>query len=102
MDGAALVRAMFDAAAAAVQPDIAVPKYLPPPPKGRTVVVGAGKAAASMALAAEKTWPKDKPLSGLVITRYGDGEAFKERDGAGLFAVSRARRFSSSGVNRSA
>lgn len=44
--------------------------YLPPPPKGRTVVLGAGKAAGAMAQAVEALWPADKPLSGLVVTRY--------------------------------
>jgi hydroxypyruvate reductase len=45
--------------------------YLPPPPKGRTVVLGAGKAGGAMAQAVEALWPADKPLSGLVVTRYG-------------------------------
>jgi glycerate 2-kinase len=50
-----------------------VPANLPEPPAGRTIVVGAGKAAASMARAVETRWPPDKPLSGLVVTRYGHG-----------------------------
>jgi hydroxypyruvate reductase len=45
--------------------------FLPAPPKGRTVVVGAGKAAGAMAHAVEALWPMDAPLSGLVVTRYG-------------------------------
>ena len=46
--------------------------HLPPPPKkGRTLVLGAGKAGASMAQALEALWPADAPLSGLVVTRYG-------------------------------
>lgn len=45
--------------------------FLPPPPKGRTLVLGAGKAGASMAQAVEALWPAAAPLSGLVITRYG-------------------------------
>ncbi|MGZ5847822.1 MAG: glycerate kinase type-2 family protein [Ramlibacter sp.] len=45
--------------------------FLPPPPKGRTVVLGAGKAGASMAQAVEALWPAAAPLSGLVVTRYG-------------------------------
>jgi hydroxypyruvate reductase len=45
--------------------------FLPPPPKGRTVVVGAGKAAGAMAHAVEALWPQDAPLTGLVVTRYG-------------------------------
>ncbi|MES2879837.1 MAG: glycerate kinase [Pseudomonadota bacterium] len=44
--------------------------YLPPPPKGRTLVLGAGKAAGAMAQAVEAFWPFDAPLSGLVVTRY--------------------------------
>ena len=43
---------------------------LPPPPRGRTVVIGAGKAAGSMAQAVEALWPDDAPLSGVVVTRY--------------------------------
>jgi hydroxypyruvate reductase len=45
--------------------------FLPAPPKGRTVVVGAGKAAGAMAHAVEALWPADAPLTGLVVTRYG-------------------------------
>ena len=44
--------------------------WLPPPPKGRTVVIGAGKAGGSMAQAVEALWPADAPLQGLVVTRY--------------------------------
>ncbi|MFN4004889.1 MAG: glycerate kinase [Hylemonella sp.] len=44
--------------------------YLPPPPKGRTVVIGAGKAAGAMAQAVEALWPAEAPLSGVVVTRY--------------------------------
>jgi len=64
-----LLRAMFDAAVGAASPELRVPAYLPPPPKGRTVVVGAGKASAAMAKAVETLWPGS--LSGLVVTRYG-------------------------------
>jgi hydroxypyruvate reductase len=45
--------------------------FLPPPPRGRTVVLGAGKAGGAMAQAAEALWPAEAPLSGLVVTRYG-------------------------------
>ena len=45
--------------------------FLPSPPKGRTLVLGAGKAGGAMAQAVEALWPKDSPLSGLVVTRYG-------------------------------
>lgn len=44
--------------------------HLPPPPKGRTVVIGAGKAGGAMAQAVEALWPAEAPLSGLVVTRY--------------------------------
>jgi len=69
----AFLRGLFDTAVAAVSPTICVPPHLPAPPKGRTVVIGAGKAAAAMAAAVEAHWPADKPLSGRVVTRYGHG-----------------------------
>lgn len=65
----ALLRQMFDAAVAAAQPALCLPPHLPPPTKGRTIVIGAGKASAAMARALEDHWPG--PLEGLVITRYG-------------------------------
>jgi hydroxypyruvate reductase len=64
-----MLRSMFEAAIAAADPARCVPPNLPEPPKGRTIVVGAGKAAASMAQAVERHWKGD--LSGLVVTRYG-------------------------------
>jgi glycerate 2-kinase len=79
MDERGLLRKMFDAAVAAAAPDLVVPPHLPAPPKGRTIVVGAGKAAAAMARAVDKHWPKDRPLSGLVVTRYGYGVGKLER-----------------------
>ncbi len=63
------LRAMFDAAVAAADPMAMLHRFLPAAPKGRTVVVGAGKASARMAEALEAAW--DGTLSGLVITRYG-------------------------------
>jgi glycerate 2-kinase len=66
-----LLRAMFDAAVAAAQPDNFIARHLPAPPRGRTIVVGAGKASAAMARALERHWPG--PLAGLVVTRYGYG-----------------------------
>jgi len=60
----------FHAAVAAADPARIVPPHLPAPPRGRTLVLGGGKAAASMALAVEAHWPSDAPLSGLVVTRY--------------------------------
>jgi glycerate 2-kinase len=65
----ALLRRMFDAAIAAAQPALCVPRRLPAAPKGRLVVIGAGKASAAMAKAVEDHWPG--ALSGLVVTRYG-------------------------------
>ena len=62
---------MFHAAIAAADPALVVPSFLPPPPKGRTIVIGAGKAAASMARAVDANWPG--ALAGLVVTRYGHG-----------------------------
>ena len=70
----AALRALFDAAVAAAQPAQVLAGYLPTPPdpaKGRTVVVGAGKAGAAMVYALEAAWPADAPLSGVVVTRYG-------------------------------
>jgi glycerate 2-kinase len=64
-----LLRRMFDAAIASAQPALCVPTHLPDPPRGRLIVVGAGKASAAMARAVEENW--SGPLSGLVITRYG-------------------------------
>ena len=64
-----LLRRMFDAAIDAAQPARCLPPHLPPPPRGRTVVVGAGKASAAMARAFEAHWPGE--VSGVVVTRYG-------------------------------
>jgi hydroxypyruvate reductase len=64
-----LLRRMFDAAIASAQAERCVPPYLPHPPRGRVVVIGAGKASAAMARAVEQHWPG--PLSGLVVTRHG-------------------------------
>ncbi|RLK30113.1 glycerate kinase type-2 family protein [Cupriavidus plantarum] len=71
-DARALLRRMFDAAIAAAQPSRTLARHLPPPPaspRGRTVVIGAGKASAAMARAFEDAWAG--PLEGLVVTRYG-------------------------------
>jgi len=70
-DAHSFLRALFAAALGAADPAKVVPPHLPPPPRGRTVVIGAGKAAAAMAKAVDEHWPG--PLSGLVITRYGHG-----------------------------
>ncbi len=63
----------FRAAVAAADPLAILSAHLPPPPAGRTLALGAGKAAASMALAVEQHWPAAAPLDGLVITRYRHG-----------------------------
>ena len=68
-----LLLGSFQVALAAADPLKIVGAHLPEPPKGRTLVVGAGKAAASMALAIEQHWPVGAPLDGLVITRYQHG-----------------------------
>ena len=65
----AFLRRLFDAAIAAADPAKLIPRHLPAEPKGRTIVVGAGKASAAMARAFEQHWTGE--LSGLVVTRYG-------------------------------
>ena len=60
---AALLRELFEAALGAADPKLAVPPHLPQPATGRTLVVGAGKAAATMAQAVEAAW--NAPLEGL-------------------------------------
>ena len=66
------LRSVFAAAVRAADPERLLPGRLPPPPSGRTIVVGAGKAAARMARVVEREWAG--PLEGLVVTRYGHGE----------------------------
>ena len=63
----------FRSAVAAADPFQIVSMHLPAPPRGRTLVVGAGKAAAAMAVAVEQYWPANAPLGGMVITRYRHG-----------------------------
>jgi glycerate 2-kinase len=94
-----LLQRMFQAAIEAAQPSRCVASNLPEPPKGRLVVVGAGKASAAMARAVEDNWPG--PLSGLVVTRHGYGvpctrieiveAAHPVPDAAGLAAAERIR-----------
>ena len=70
----ALLRRMFDAAVASAQPALCLPPHLPAPPRGRVVVIGAGKASAAMAQAVETHWAAGTgatALEGLVVTRYG-------------------------------
>ncbi len=69
LDNRALLRRMFDAAIASAQPALCLPAHLPAPPRGRTIVIGAGKASAAMAKALEDHW--QGPLEGIVVTRYG-------------------------------
>jgi glycerate 2-kinase len=93
----AFLRALFDAAVAAAQPEHSLAAFLPQKPKGRTIVVGAGKGAAQLARAFERLW--DGPLEGVVVTRYGYGAdcerievleaAHPEPDEAGLLAARR-------------
>jgi hydroxypyruvate reductase len=64
-----LLTRMFQAAVRAAQPEHCIPAFLPQRPKGRTIVIGAGKASAAMAQAFERHWPG--PIEGLVVTRYG-------------------------------
>jgi hydroxypyruvate reductase len=60
---------IFTAAVAAADPELTIRKHLPKRPKGRLVVIGAGKGTAQMAAAFERAW--DGPLEGVVVTRYG-------------------------------
>lgn len=73
-DARALLRDLFDTALAAARPTTCLAPYIDKlqPPKGRTIVIGAGKASAAMAKAVEDRW--HHPLEGLVVTRYGYGE----------------------------
>ncbi|MBE7734015.1 glycerate kinase type-2 family protein [Devosia faecipullorum] len=92
-----LLENLFHRAVAQAQPALAVERHLPPVPKGRTIVIGAGKASAQMARAFEQFWPGE--VSGLVVTRYGYAEACERieiveaahpvPDAAGLEAAAR-------------
>jgi hydroxypyruvate reductase len=66
----ALLKALYDVAVQRALPLHNTAAHLPAPPKGRTLVLGAGKAGGAMAQAVEALWPQDAPLSGLVVTRY--------------------------------
>ncbi len=70
-DPQTVLRHLFDVAVQRALPLHNTAAHLPAPPKGRTLVLGAGKAGGAMAQAVEALWPADKPLSGLVVTRYG-------------------------------
>lgn len=69
IDPQALLRDLFAAAVDAALPDKSLPRFLPLKPKGRTIVIGAGKASAAMAKVFEDHWTG--PVEGLVVTRYG-------------------------------
>jgi len=93
------LRRLFEAAVARAQPALCLPPHLPAPPKGRAIVIGAGKAAGAMAATLEGNW--SGPLSGLVVTRYGHGAetrrievieaAHPVPDAAGVEAAKRIR-----------
>jgi hydroxypyruvate reductase len=70
LDPRGFLVALFNAAVAQALPGPQTAAFLPTPPKGRTLVLGAGKAGGSMAAAVDALWPADAPLSGLVVTRY--------------------------------
>lgn len=70
-DPKSFLTAIFNAAVAAADPAKTIRDHLPAKPKGRTIVIGAGKGSAQMAAAFEKVW--DGPIEGLVVTRYGYG-----------------------------
>jgi glycerate 2-kinase len=71
IDPKAFLTSIFNAAVAAADPERTIRDHLPAKPKGRTIVIGAGKGSAQMAAAFEKVW--DGPIEGLVVTRYGYG-----------------------------
>jgi glycerate 2-kinase len=71
LDPKTFLASIFAAAVAAADPEKTIRVHLPARPKGRTIVIGAGKGSAQMAAALEKAW--DGPLEGLVVTRYGYG-----------------------------
>jgi glycerate 2-kinase len=70
-DPRTLLRHLYDVAVQRALPRHNTAPWLPLPPTGRTLVLGAGKAGGAMAHAVEALWPADAPLSGLVVTRYG-------------------------------
>ncbi|MER8478507.1 glycerate kinase [Mesorhizobium sp. M1163] len=73
LDPKSFLISIFNAAVAAADPQRTIKNHLPARPKGRTIVIGAGKGSAQMAAAFEKVW--DRPIEGLVVTRYGYGAA---------------------------
>jgi hydroxypyruvate reductase len=69
LDPKSFLTSLFSAAVAAADPERTIRAHLPAKPRGRTIVIGAGKGSAQMARALEKAW--DGPLEGVVVTRYG-------------------------------
>ena len=81
-DPRGLLLALYHRAVERALPLHTLAAHLPPPPKGRTVVVGAGKAGGAMAAAMDAAWPASAPLSGLVVTRYDHvPPAWRQRPG---------------------
>ncbi|CAN7539485.1 glycerate kinase type-2 family protein [Rhizobacter sp. LjRoot28] len=81
-DPRAFLRALYDTAVSRALPADITAAHLPKPPRGRTLVLGAGKAGGAMAEAVDALWPQDAPLSGLVVTRYEHvPPAYKARPG---------------------
>lgn len=99
LDPKAFLTSIFEAAVAAADPELTIRKHLPAKPKGRTIVIGAGKGSAQMAAAFERVW--NGPIEGLIVTRYGYGAPTKHLevveaahpvpDAAGLAAAKRLR-----------
>ncbi|MDP3820702.1 MAG: glycerate kinase [Burkholderiales bacterium] len=81
-DPRGFLNALYSAAVDEALPGRKTAAFLPAPPKGRTIVIGAGKAGGSMAEAVDALWPKDAPMSGLVVARYDYvPPAYKARPG---------------------
>jgi glycerate 2-kinase len=92
-DPRAFLRSLYDAAVQRALPAHNLAPYLPAPPdptKGRTVVLGAGKAGGAMAAAVDALWPAKAPVSGLVITRYGHTPAAYKAQGGRIEVVEAA------------
>ena len=83
-DPISLLERLFQAAVQRAMPEHCLGPFLPAPPKGRTLVLGAGKAGGAMAAAVDQLWPQDAPISGLVVTRYQHiPPAYRDRQSQG-------------------
>ena len=83
-DPISLLERLFQAAVQRAMPEHCLGPFLPAPPKGRTLVLGAGKAGGAMAAAVDQLWPQDAPISGLVVTRYQHiPPAYRDRQSEG-------------------